>query len=109
MSKGETTMVRDLDVVNPTVIRPQAIFCVFGWGSVSIKVAIKKICAGLCNRGCCSASCRVGDGLHAKRSGIGLFDGGSVEVVLVVSGCRHDKEAVGKVGAAFEVCNDMRD
>ena len=26
---------------------------------------------------------------------------------LVVSCCRHDKEAVGKAGAAFEVFNDM--
>ena len=29
------------------------------------------------------------------------------KVVLVVSCCRHDKEAVGKAGAAFEVFNDM--
>ena len=51
----------------------------------------------MCNHGyCSSASCRVSDGFHAKRSGIGLFGGGSVEVVLVVSGCRHDKKAVGK-------------
>ena len=61
------------------------------------------------NHGCySSASCRVSDGFRMKRSGTGLF-GGSVEVVLVVSCCRHDKEAVGKAGAAFEVCNDMRD
>ena len=60
-------------------------------------MAIKKPCAGLCNHGyCSSASCRVSDGFYAKRSGIGLFDGRSVEVV-VVSCCRHDKEAVGKL------------
>jgi len=71
-------------------------------------VAVKKPCAGLCNHGySSSASCRVSDGFYAKRSGKGLFDGGSVEVVLVVSCCRHDKEAVGKAGAAFEVFNDM--
>ena len=39
----------------------------------------------------------------------GLFDGGPVKVVLVVGGCRHDKKAVGKAGATFEVCNDVRD
>ena len=32
----------------------------------------------------------------------GLFDGGPVKIVLVVSGCRHDKKAVGKAGAAFK-------
>ena len=48
-------------------------------------MAIKKPCAGLCNHGyCSSASCRVSDGFYAKRSGIGLFDGRSVEVVLAV-------------------------
>ena len=30
-------------------------------------------------------------GFYAKRSGKVLFDGGSVEVVLVVSCSRHDK------------------
>ena len=71
-------------------------------------MAIKKPCAGLGKHGyCSSASCRVSDGFHAKRSGKGLFDGGSVKVVLVVSCCRHNKEAVGKAGAAFEVFNDM--
>ena len=64
---------------------------------------IKKTCAGLCDHGYCgSASCRVRDGFHAKRSGKGLFDGGPVKIVLVVSGCRHDKKAVGKAGAAFK-------
>ena len=38
---------------------------------------------------------------HTRGKKGGLFDGGSVEVVLVVSGCRHNKEAVGKAGAAF--------
>ena len=38
-----------------------------------------------------------------------LFDSGSVEVVLVVSGRCHDKEAVGKVGAVLEISDDMRD
>ena len=74
MSKAETTMVRDLDLVKPTVIRPKQ-SSVFGWGSVSIKVAIKKTCAGLCDHGYCSSAfcrvsdCRVSDGFHAKRSG----------------------------------------
>ena len=36
-----------------------------------------------------------------------LFHSRAVEVVLVVSCCRHNKEAVGKAGAAFEVFNDM--
>ena len=54
-----------------------------------------------------TASCRVSDSFYAQRSGKGLFDGGSVKVVLVVSCCRHDKEAVGKAGATFKVFNDM--
>ena len=38
-----------------------------------------------------------------------LIHSGSVEVVLVVSGRCHDKEAVGKVGAVLEISDDMRD
>ena len=38
-----------------------------------------------------------------------LFHSRSVEVVLLVSGRCHDKEAVGKVGAALEISDDMRD
>ena len=52
MSRGETTMVSDLDLVNPTVIRPKQ-FSMSSVGSVSIKVAIKKSCAGLSNHGYC--------------------------------------------------------
>ena len=54
-------------------------------------------------------SCRVSYGFYAKCSGEVLFDSGSVEVVLVVSGRCHDKEAVGKVGAVLEISDDMRD
>ena len=36
-----------------------------------------------------------------------LLDGGSVEVVLVVSGSRHDEEAVGKAGAVLDTSDNM--
>ena len=72
-----------------------------------MKVAIKESCAWLCY--CSSTSCRVSDGFYAKCSGKVLLDGGSVEVVLVVSGSRHDEEAVGKAGAVLEISDDMRD
>ena len=52
MSRGETTMVSDLDLVNPTVIRPKQ----SSMSSVGIrqhKSGIKKSCAGLSNHGYC--------------------------------------------------------
>ena len=71
-------------------------------------MAIKESCTWLCNHGYCSStSCRVGDGFYAKCSGKVLLDGGSVEVVLVVSGSRHDEEAVGKAGAVLDTSDDL--
>ena len=55
------------------------------------------------------SSCQVSDGFYAKCSGKVLLDGGSVEVVLLVSGGRHDEEAVGKAGAVLDTSDNMRD
>ena len=71
-------------------------------------MAIEEPCAGLCNHGyCSSASCRVSGGLHTKRPGKAFFNGGPVEIVLVVGSCCHDKHTVRKSGAASEVRNDV--
>ena len=104
----QTKMPHRTDLLKPTVIRPKQSSVSSVGDPSGIKVAIKEPCAGLCDPGdCSSASCRVSGGFHTKRSGKGLFNGGPVKIVLVVGGCCHDKKAVRKSGAAFEVCNDV--
>ena len=92
-------MVRDLDLVNPTVMRPRQ----SSVSSVGEPSGKNRPLRRLSDHSyCSSAPCRVSNGLHSKCPREIFLNGRAVKVVLVVRGCCHHEKTIRKSSVSGE-------